>query len=137
MARPPAKKHRGVYEHPPGSDIWWVCYFCAGCNRHPVRGRHREKVGAKQAAINCYQNRQVEKREGRLPQPQRNVAFDAFAREYLEAARTRLRSFPILQIYAKRWIAFFGAQPLRSILPLMVERYVSQRRQAVAPATVN
>jgi len=69
--------------------------------------------------------------------PQRNVAFDAFTREYLETARARLRSFPILQIYAKRWMAFFGAQPLRSILPLMLERYVAQRQQQVAPATVN
>jgi len=124
------KKHRGVYEHPAGSGLWWIVYFVDG-------RRHREKVGGKQAAINRYQQRKTEAREGRLPTPQRNVPFDAFTREYLEMARARLRSFPILQIYARRWIAFFGARPLRSILPLMIERYVAQRQQEVAPATVN
>src|SRR5947207_15429405 len=89
MARSSEKKHRGVYEHPPGSEVWWIHYYAEG-------RRHREKVGGKQAAINRYQQRQVEKREGRLPQPQRHVPFDAFAREYLETARARLRSFPIL-----------------------------------------
>jgi len=130
MARSTEKKHRGVYEHPPGSGEWWIHYYADG-------RRHREKVGGKQAAINRYQQRQVEKREGRLPQPQRNVAFDAFVREYLETTRTRLRSFPMLQIYAKRWIKFFGSRPLRAILPLMIERYVAQREKQVAPATVN
>src|SRR5205809_3447343 len=130
MARSSEKKHRGVYEHPPGSEVWWIHYYAEG-------RRHRERVGGKQAAINRYQQRQVEKREGRLPQPQRNVPFDAFVREYLETARARLRSFPMLQIYAKRWIKFVGARPLRSILPLMIERYVAQREKEVAPATVN
>jgi len=130
MAQQSAKKHRGVYEHPSGSGMWWVQYFVNG-------RRHREKVGGKQAAINRYQQRQVEKREGRVPQPQRSVPFDAFTREYLETARARLRSFPILEIYAKRWIKFFGGRPLRSVLPLMIERYVAQREKEVAPATVN
>jgi integrase len=137
MARQPAKKHRGVYEYPAGSEVWWVQYFCQGCSRHPHRGRHRERVGGKRAAINRYEQRKTEVREARLPQPQRNVPFDAFVGEYLETARARLRSFPILQIYAQRWIKFFGPRPLRSILPLMIERYVAQREQEVAPATVN
>jgi integrase len=137
MARSSAKKHRGVYEHPAGSNAWWVQYFCQGCSRHPHRGRHREKVGGKQAAINRYQQRRTEARDGQLPTVQRRVPFDAFAGEYLETARARLRSFPILQIYAQRWIKFFGARPLRSVLPLMIERYVAEREREVAPATVN
>jgi site-specific recombinase XerD len=137
MAKSSGKKHRGVYEYPVGSDVWWVCYFCDGCGRHSHRGRHREKAGGKQAAINRYQQRKTEAREGRLPTPHRNVAFDAFTREYLETARVRLRSYPILLIYARRWIEYFGARPLRSILPLMIERYIAEREQNVAPATVN
>src|SRR5438034_1457845 len=130
MARSSAKKHGGVYEHPPGSEVWWIHYYAEG-------RRHREQVGGKQAAINRYQQRKTEAREGRLPQPQRHVAFDAFVREYLETARARLRSFATVQIHARRWIKFFGARPLRSILPLMIERYVAQREKEVAPATVN
>ena len=102
MARSSDKKHRGVYEQPTGSGVWWIHYYAEG-------RRHREQVGGKQAAINRYQQRKTEAREGRLPQPQRHVAFDAFVREYLETARARLRSFPMLQIYAKRWIKSFAA----------------------------
>ena len=130
MARASEKKHRGVYEHPPGSGVWWIHYHAEG-------RRHREQVGGKQAAINRYQQRKTEAREGRLPQPQRHVAFDAFVREYLETARPRLRSFATVQIHARRWMKFFGSRSLRSILPLMIERYVAQREKEVAPATVN
>jgi len=80
MARQPDKKHRGVYEHPTGSGVWWIHYYADG-------RRHRERVGGKQAAINRYQQRKTEAREGRLPTSQRNVAFDAFVREFLEAER--------------------------------------------------
>ncbi len=124
------KKHRGVYEHPAGSGVWWIHYYADG-------RRRRERVGGKQAAINRYQQRKTEAREGRLPAPQRNVAFDNFVQEYLESVRARLRSFPMLQIYAGRWIKFFGGRSLRSILPLMIERYVTERERQVAPATVN
>jgi len=130
MARSSDKKHRGVYEKVPGSGVWWIRYIVDGRIR-------REKVGGKQAAINRYEQRKVEAREGRLPTPQRNVAFDAFAREYLETVRARLRSFATVQIHARRWIKFFGSKALRLILPLMIERYVAQREREVSPATVN
>ena len=32
-----AKKHRGVYEHPKGSDVYWVVYF----DEH---GRRRDRA---------------------------------------------------------------------------------------------
>src|SRR5439155_19734320 len=130
MARSSEKKHRGVYEYPPGSEVWWVRYFVDG-------RRRREKVGGKQAAINRYQQRQVERREGRLPQPQRNVPFDAFVREYLETERHRARSFVTMKRHGRRWIARFGSRPLRSILPLDVEKWVTRRAAELSPASVN
>jgi hypothetical protein len=36
--RPAPKPVRGVYEHPAGSDVWWINYYIAG-------RRHREKLG--------------------------------------------------------------------------------------------
>ena len=30
MARPSDKKHRGVYEHPAGSGVWWIHYYAEG-----------------------------------------------------------------------------------------------------------
>ena len=114
MARQPDKKHRGVYEHPTGSGVWWIHYYADG-------RRHRERVGGKQAAINRYQQRKTEAREGRLPTSQRNVAFDAFVREFLEAERSRLRAYAEYERHGRVWIGRFKHRPLRSILPLDVQ----------------
>jgi integrase len=130
MARSSGKKYRGVYEYPPGSDVWWIQYFVDG-------RRRREKVGGKQAAIHRYQQRKTEAREGRLPTPRRNVAFDTFVREYLETERHRARSFITMQRHGRRWISRFGSRPLRSILPLDIEKWVSRRATEVSPASVN
>ena len=130
MARSAAKKHRGVYEYPPGSDVWWVQYFVDG-------RRRREKVGGKQAAINRYQQRKTEAREGRLPTPQHEVAFESFVTEYLEGERLRLRAFAEYQRHGRVWIDRFGHRPLRAILPRDVQAWATRRRARVEPATVN
>ena len=59
MARP-VKKHRGVYEYPLGSGVWFICYF------DQFRRRHREKIGLRQTAISAYQKRKTEIREGKF-----------------------------------------------------------------------
>ena len=46
-------KIRGVFERPPGSNIWWIDYTANG-------RRHREKIGPKAAAIAVYQQRMTE-----------------------------------------------------------------------------
>src|SRR5438876_11079961 len=97
MVRPPGKKHRGVYEQPPGSGVGWIHYYVNG-------RRHREKVGGKQEAINRYQQRKTEAREGRLPTPQCWVAFDAFVREHLEGERLWLRAYPDFERHGRAWI---------------------------------
>jgi integrase len=54
-------KIRGVFERPKGSGVWWICYFESG-------KKHREKVGRRQAAIDLYQKRKADIREGiKLP----------------------------------------------------------------------
>src|SRR5881628_1135991 len=130
MARQPDKKHRGVYEHPTGSGVWWIHYYADG-------RRHREKVGGKQAAINRYQQRKTEAREGRLPTLQCNVPFDSFVTEYLEGERLRLRAFAEYQRHGRVWIDRFGHRPMRGILPLDVQTWATRRRAEVEPATVN
>jgi hypothetical protein len=47
------KKPRGVYEHPRGSDIWWVCWFDSKGKRH------REKAGTIAMAMDLYKVRKV------------------------------------------------------------------------------
>jgi integrase len=130
VGRSGAKKHRGVYEYPPGSDVWWVQYFVDG-------RRCREKVGGKQAAIHRYQQRKTEAREGRLATPQRDVPFDRFVSEYLEGERLRLRAFAEYQRHGRVWSERFGHRPLRRVLPLDVQAWATHRRAEVEPATVN
>lgn len=53
MPRKLQKKVRGVYEHPPGSNVWWAQYF--------IRGRrYRERAGSKSNAITLYRKRKTE-----------------------------------------------------------------------------
>jgi len=130
MVRQPATKQRGVFEKTPGSGVWWIQYFVDG-------RRRREKVGGKQVAINRYQQRKTEAREGRLPTPQRDVPFDSFVTEYLEGERLRLRAFAEYQRHGRVWIDRFGHRPLRGVLPRDVQTWATRRRAEVEPATVN
>jgi integrase len=64
------QKHRGVYEWPPGSKVWWIQYFENG-------RRHREKVGRRSWAISRYQARKTEIREGRFISPSAKTTIGA------------------------------------------------------------
>src|ERR1035438_3477849 len=59
-------KTRGVYEHPSGSEVWWIHYYADG-------QRHREKVGRKSAAIALYQTRKADATAGRKLPTLRNT----------------------------------------------------------------
>lgn len=83
-----SKKVRGVYEHPKGSEVWWIQYFDHG-------RRRRERVGTKGNAIKLYQKRRTQILLGdKLPELQRKrVTFGellddavAFAREHNKTA---------------------------------------------------
>lgn len=54
------KKVRGVFERPKGSGIWWICYY------DQYGRKHRECVGMRSAAIDVYQQRKTEIRQGKL-----------------------------------------------------------------------
>ena len=64
-------------------------------------------------------------------------ALSDFIAEYLDAQRVRMRSFARAARHGRRWIARFKGRMLRAILPLDIERWVTQRDQETAPATVN
>lgn len=53
-------KVRGVFEHPAGSEVWWIHYYAEG-------KRHREKVGRKGDAIKLYQTRKAATAGRKLP----------------------------------------------------------------------
>ena len=58
MARRVVKKERGVFEKPKGSGVWWINYYVDG-------KQHREKVGARSAAIDLYRIRKATARQGK------------------------------------------------------------------------
>ncbi len=127
--RPP----RGVFERPLGSGVWWVCYFEHG-------RRHREKVGPRALALKVYQKRKTEIQERRFfPERlgRRDALLAAVIDDYLARNRDKLRWFDHYERYGRTWKAAFPGRTLASILPGDVERYVAERRRAVAPATVN
>ena len=77
---------RGVFERPKGSGVFWIRYY--------IHGREfREKIGAKQDAIDRYRQRKTQAREGILPQRQQDRLLSDFIAEYLDAERVRMRSF--------------------------------------------
>jgi integrase len=124
-------KQRGVFERPKGSGIYWVRYY--------VRGHEfREKVGGKQEAIDRYQQRKVQARDGTLPSRTPDVLFADFVREYLANEKHRMRSFRNYERHGRVWCARFDGRTLRSILPLDIDRCVTRRAsEGVAPATIN
>jgi len=83
------KKVRGVFEKDAGSDIWWVHWYDADGRRH------RETAGTKSQAIQLYQKRKTETRQGRkLPENlrARPITFREIAASALQYSRQKKRS---------------------------------------------
>jgi site-specific recombinase XerD len=84
------KKVRGIYEKESGSGVWWIRY-ADGSGR--IR---REKVGARSAAIQLYQKRKTQVRQGeKLPENFRAkaVAFAQLAQDALSYSKAHKRSY--------------------------------------------
>ena len=87
MARP-VKKHRGIFERPKGSGIWWICYF------DQYGRKHREKVGMKSAAVEKYHQRKTDVRlEKFIPEEvkgkHRRATVAEVIKDYIEAGEAR------------------------------------------------
>src|SRR2546428_13681836 len=102
-----SKKIRGVFEKVPRSGVWWIQYF-DGDSR-----RRREKVGAKSHAVQLYQKRKTEVRQGKkLPENLRarpvslhEIADAALAYSRIEKAshqHDEYRMVPILEQFGHR-----------------------------------
>ncbi len=131
------KKQRGVYEHPPGSNVWWILYY------DQFGKRHREKVGPKGLAISAYQKRKTEIREGKfLPEKvaarRQAVLFEDMLTTYLEEySKVNKRSYKTDLAMAVRLRREFSGKTLQEITTQDVERLKAKIRQEIAPATVN
>ena len=126
----PRQKVRGVYEHPKGSEIWWIQYFEQG-------RRRRERVGTHAHAVKLYQKRRTQILIGdKLPELQRKrVTFgelldDAivFAREHNRSARDAVGKAELLR-------PSFGTRFADDLKPDEFAAWI--RHRDVGPATFN
>lgn len=113
-------KHRGLFERPPGSGVWWVNYYENGKQR-------REKVGSKSAAIDLYRSRKDAIREGRKLPQLRSTRFISLA-ELIDDALEYVKGHKDLRNYESKAVIVkkaLGARPAAEILPLDIERFLN------------
>jgi len=128
------KKERGVFQRPPNSGVWWVCY-ADGYGKI-----HREKAGPRSLARALYQKRKTEVREGRFfpPRRRREILFGDFIKLYLkDYARANKRSWRDDRSRSKRLIEHFKGSSLGEISPQMIEQFKAKLIPELSPASVN
>src|SRR5690349_3324686 len=133
MANP---KHRGTFEHPPGSGIWHVCYYDADGKRH------REKVGGYKAAVAVYQLRKTEIRLGKYfpPRQQARMKFSELVTEALAHKRNHVsaRSYAGDELRAERLLEGWRELPLASLTAARIEERLQKMRESgLSGSTVN
>lgn len=121
---------RGVYEHPKGSGVWWICYFVEG-------KRRREKVGRKSDAKDLYQSRKADARAGvKLPalRNHRGVTIGELIDDALEFVSDHkdLRNYVSKAAIVRHAM---GHRPALSLKPQELDTWL--KTQCKTPATAN
>jgi integrase len=115
MARA-VKKERGVFERPKKSGIWWICYF------DQFGMKHREKVGMRAAAIQVYQRRKTEIRQGKfepedIKRKHKNATVGEVIADYLRACEANGRkSLCDIKQRSNWWKDRLGERAAKSII---------------------
>ncbi len=118
-----AKTVKGVYEHPPGSKIWWINYYVSG-------KRRREKVGRKSDAIALYQTRKTDALRGlKLPETvkRRRILFEEIAGDALAYSREHKASYPGDKSTVAKLLPTFGKVAVEDITPQTIKAYLDTR----------
>lgn len=126
-------KHRGVFERPQGSGVWWIRY------NDELGREHREKIGLYQTAVHVYRKRKVEIREGRfIPEDirRKQASVTELIADRLETAKT-LRSHRTEKQRLGWWQDRLGHRAARSIIANDIEQARLELLDDCAPATVN
>jgi integrase len=124
------KKHRGLFERPPGSNIWWINYYIDG-------KQHREKAGTKQAAISLYQKRKTDDREGKKLPDLRSKRFVTVA-ELIDDALVHVQHHKDLRNYESKAVivkAALGGKKAEDLKPKEIAAWLNSHCKT--PATYN
>jgi len=126
-----SKKLRGIYEHPKGSGLFWVCWF------DHLGKRHREKAGTRSTAKLLYNKRKADSLLlKKLPElAHKAVTFRALAEDALEYSLRNKRSFQDDKERLRYLVEFFGDRPAESITPLEIDRWLGAMKRK--PGTLN
>lgn len=115
-------------------EAWWIDYRANG-------RRHREKIGpSKVMAENALAKRKTEIIENKFFDIKRacTIRFEDFAKEFFELhSKVNKKSWDRDEVLIKHLNKAFKDKFLLEITPMAVEQYKNERRQVVAPATVN
>jgi len=116
-------KIRGVYEDPPGSDVWYIQYFENG-------RRHREKVGKKSHAIKRYQIRKAEILEGRFFPPRGGHSIAELNKLLVEDYTRNGKVLEPIETSWKRLKPFFETVSADAVSTEKIERYIAKQSAA-------
>lgn len=130
-----ALRHRGVFEFPRGSGVWWINYY------DQDHKRHREKVGDKKDALDAYHLRKTEIRLGRFFPPRRDsIRFGELVTEALAEKEGRLtpRSYQGEKERADRLKSGRSDIPAGSVTPAKIEEWLGDlRKTGISGSTLN
>ena len=117
---------KGVYEHPPGSGVYWIQYF-------DQNGRRcREKAGSLSKAKSLVSQRRADIKKAKLfpapPTKKSATLFDVMNR-YMQDSRARKSSWKDDLRYSKYWDSALGQMPVADITPSHVK---DERRRLLA-----
>lgn len=124
------KKERGVFEKPKGSGVWWINFYVD-------RKQHREKVGARSAAIDLYRIRKADARQRKkLPDLRKGkVMLSTLIYDALEFAQSHNQSVRDYECKARIVRDAFGSKAAEDITPQGLDRWLTSHCKT--PATAN
>jgi integrase len=130
MPRRVVKKERGVFEKPKGSGVWWINFYVDS-------KQHREKVGARSAAIDLYRIRNADARQGKkLPDFRKGkVTLSTLIDDALEFAQSHNQSVRDYECKARIVRDAFGSKAAEDITPQGLDRWLTSHCKT--PATAN
>ena len=124
----PEKKHRGLFQRPPGIGIWWINYYIDG-------KQHREKAGTKQhCAQACTSKRKQDDREGKKLPSLRKTRFVTLS-ELIDDALEHVAGHRDLRNYkskAEIVRADLGGRKAEDITPQELLQWLNGRKKSAA-----
>ncbi len=124
-------KHRGVFERPKGSGIFWIHYYENG-------RRHRERVGKKSLAIKRYSIRKAEILEGRYFAPRQSHLVEDLFELVRQDYRANKKNLEPVETSWKRLKGTFARVNAERITTDDLQAYIiKQLRTGYSPASLN